>query len=518
MKRRASAAVVLAALTAPAASARAGGLFIPGYGSQAQPRAGAFVAKADDPSALYYNPAGLAKQKGTSIHLGFNFVDFDQTFRRAGAYEQPEEGAPPPWTGQPYPEVSDNSKPALGFGGFQGIPLFGVATDLGGKTPFVFGIGLIAEHSFPEREYAEGYQFEGPEPPPPQRYDIISADVSAAFPSLAAAYRVAPAVDVGVRVSWGFAGSKGKQHVWGIRNYAEDVHRDGVIAVDVADSFIPAAGVGLLYRPIAEVEIGASYHSARSLRMKGDGVAILGSGLELAGEQDFIAPENDRPLCEAGGNIAALKSCVDLDLPQTASAGARYVLRAASGQERGDIELDVAWEDWSNASDVEVIVDGKSGLSGLRLQPTVIERGFRDTFSFRLGGAYAFDLGENQLEARAGAAYDTAAAPLSWTRLDVDGMARTTLGAGLALRAARLRVELGGGLVLERDRTVPECQTSLDQLGCRSAGEQTPPEARESPDPVQPLSTADAQVESPFNAGTYSQGYVLLSVGVTYTF
>ena len=88
---------VAAILAAPVA-ASAGGLFVPGYGSQAQPRAGAFVAKADDASALYYNPAGLAWQKGTSLHLGMNFIDFDQTYQRAGVYETPEEEGPLPWT------------------------------------------------------------------------------------------------------------------------------------------------------------------------------------------------------------------------------------------------------------------------------------------------------------------------------------------------------------------------------------------------------------------------------------
>src|SRR6266545_1005657 len=100
-----AAGAALAGFLARPVPARAGGLFVPGYGSQAQPRAGAFVAKADDPSALFYNPAGLAGQKGTSIHLGFNFVSFEQTYRRAGVYEAPEEGEgePPPWTGEPYP-------------------------------------------------------------------------------------------------------------------------------------------------------------------------------------------------------------------------------------------------------------------------------------------------------------------------------------------------------------------------------------------------------------------------------
>jgi long-subunit fatty acid transport protein len=524
MTRRTSGTAAAAGFLALAAAtgAHAGGLFVPGYGSQAQPRAGAFVAKADDPSALYYNPAGLAKQKGTSLHLGMNFIAFNQDFQRTGSYEAPEgQAEPAPWTGDPYPAVRNESTPAVGFGRFQGIPLFGLATDLGGASPLVFGIGLIADHGYPERKISGDYQFEDPDrPPPPQRYDIVEQDVSAAFPSLAVAYRVVPEVDVGVRVSWGFAGSKARQVLWGIRNYPEDVHRDGQFFVKVHDNFIPAAGVGLLYRPADSLEIGASYHTPKSLNFKGEGQSALGNELGLGPDaQDFIMPVNDDDvLCESGGTLTALKACVNLKLPQTASLGGRYIVRDSAGEERGDVELDVEWEDWSEASDVGVIVDGKSGLTGLRLQPAVVRHGFRDTFSFRLGGSYGFDVGDDRLEARAGAAYDTAAAPLSWTRLDVDGMARTTLGGGLAYALGSIRLEVGAGVVVEQDRTVAECNTSLDQLGCSSPDAQTPQAERESPDPVQPLTGANNQVESPFNAGTYSQSYVLLSAGATYAF
>jgi long-subunit fatty acid transport protein len=224
------------------------------------------------------------------------------------------------------------------------------------------------------------------------------------------------------------------------------------------------------------------------------------------------------PLCAGGGTLAALKSCLNLKLPQTASLGARYIFRDPSGEERGDIELDVQWEDWSNATDIEVVVDGKGGITGVRLQPSLVRHGFRDTVSVRLGGAYGFDLGDDRIEARAGAAYDTAAAPVSWTRVDIDGMARTTLGAGAAYKTGRLSFDLGGGVVIEQDRTVTGCNPSVGDLGCETPGTETPQADRTSPDPVQPLSGPNNQVESPFNAGKYSQGYVLISLGVTYGF
>jgi long-subunit fatty acid transport protein len=379
---------------------------------------------------------------------------------------------------------------------------------------------MIADHGFPEREYQEDFMPDDPDTaPPPQRYDIIEQDVSAAFPSIAAAYPITSALAVGLRLSWGFGGSKGTQFLWALRNYPEDVRTDGRFTADLKDNFVPAAALGLHFKVSPKIELGANYNTAKHINFKGDGQAVLGPNVGLGDMQDFIAPETDFPMCEGGGDIAHLKTCVNLTLPQNLTLGGRYIFRDGGGRERGDIEFDVQWEDWSSASDIEIIVDGKSGLTGLRLQPVLNRHGFKDTYSVRLGGAWGFDLGDNRLIARAGAAHDTAAAPLSWTRLDVDGMERTTLGAGLGYEVGSWRFDLGGGVVLEPTREVPVCNPDLDNLGCPTAtGAETPQDEREAPDPVQPLSDANSQVESPYNGGTYEQGYVLLSLGVTYMF
>src|ERR1700744_2233418 len=46
------------------------GFRIPDQGAAATARGDAFVATADDPSAIYYNPAGITQLQGTSILLG----------------------------------------------------------------------------------------------------------------------------------------------------------------------------------------------------------------------------------------------------------------------------------------------------------------------------------------------------------------------------------------------------------------------------------------------------------------
>lgn len=60
----------LAALIAAPTTARALGVRIPNQDAEAIARGNAFVATADNPSALYYNPAGITQLDGQNIQLG----------------------------------------------------------------------------------------------------------------------------------------------------------------------------------------------------------------------------------------------------------------------------------------------------------------------------------------------------------------------------------------------------------------------------------------------------------------
>src|SRR4051812_19898546 len=71
--RRAVAVVGLSVLLAPLA-ARGGGIEVPMQGARAAGQADAFTAQADDPSAIFYNPAGLTQLRGTQISAGLYFL------------------------------------------------------------------------------------------------------------------------------------------------------------------------------------------------------------------------------------------------------------------------------------------------------------------------------------------------------------------------------------------------------------------------------------------------------------
>jgi long-chain fatty acid transport protein len=62
-------------------AAFASGFMIPEQGAKASSMAGAFTAIADDPSAIFYNVAGIAQQRRLSGIAGATFITFDNSFR-----------------------------------------------------------------------------------------------------------------------------------------------------------------------------------------------------------------------------------------------------------------------------------------------------------------------------------------------------------------------------------------------------------------------------------------------------
>jgi long-chain fatty acid transport protein len=75
------AAWMLAFLAWPGGEAFAGGLSFSEHGAKAAGMANAFAGQADDPSAIFYNPAGITQLPGTQVTAGTAIVYLDSVFR-----------------------------------------------------------------------------------------------------------------------------------------------------------------------------------------------------------------------------------------------------------------------------------------------------------------------------------------------------------------------------------------------------------------------------------------------------
>ncbi|MCX6133652.1 MAG: porin [Ignavibacteriales bacterium] len=74
--RRATISIAAAALLVliPLTAAFSGGFQLNEHGARAMGQGGAFAARASDLSAIYFNPAGLAYQKGTQVYVGVTLI------------------------------------------------------------------------------------------------------------------------------------------------------------------------------------------------------------------------------------------------------------------------------------------------------------------------------------------------------------------------------------------------------------------------------------------------------------
>src|SRR5690242_3997102 len=72
--------VLCLALSSAASTAFAAGFSIFEQGAKATAMGGAFSATADDPSAIFYNVAGIAQQRSTTVMVGATGITFSNEF------------------------------------------------------------------------------------------------------------------------------------------------------------------------------------------------------------------------------------------------------------------------------------------------------------------------------------------------------------------------------------------------------------------------------------------------------
>jgi long-subunit fatty acid transport protein len=545
--------MILTGVSTVSGVAGAGGLLLPGAGAVSTARAGASVVAADDGEAIVLNPAGIAKAKGTTITFGIAAIDYFLSFKRAGNYPDLSAHESTTYANMPYPTMTNDAKAPLGIGAYQPVPLIAVVSDLGGAVPNLhLGFGIYAPNAYPFRDFqtVNGHHWQLnnniEDPPPPTRYDTLHIEAAIILPSLVAAYRILPNLDVGARFSLGVATLKSTVALWGLQNNEEWQQQDGTVAID-ASAVIWTGALGANYRVNDNLEIGANYTLPIDIHAKGDAVAANGPAVNLGGAAVVITPVDDSiARCAKGGTAAKLKACADIEVPMTAQVGARYKIKDKADHERGDVELDVGWEHWGqqctyidsngtltgcqNPSDYKVVIDGQVGTAaapnGVSLHDQYVTHGFQDTYDVRLGGSWNFPLDrETKVVARGGISYDTATAKPGWERVDVDGAARTMLAAGGSYKTKKFSIDAGFGYIYEGTRTQDRnCVVTglAGNMGCGPGGTEQPVEGwtptgpfRQGPDPLNPIVNTNNQAEHPVNEGTFNSHYILITLGMS---
>lgn len=437
VQRRLLVSLVWAAVSVGGASgAQAAGYFGGPVGATALGRGGAFVARADDLSAAFYNPAGLAKAPGwLRLQLENKAAYSSLTFSRDPTRDGRSESAPLVDF-----ETSDNARKWRTLG-----PLVGLQSDFGLRN-LTFALVSFTPSGAANTEFPQDGA---------QKYLLVKRDVVVINTSLSAAWRARPNLAFGVSLQAISVPSIYYQLV--IDNApgaGVDVYNPVSSALDMlttiraSDPLTWNLTAGLWARPEPGLEVGlsaqvlpANVEARGTLHVAPIDPAALAV---LAAQDPPIPPESAVALTRDGAPADDIR--LKLPLPVVVRAGTRFVDRRADGSERFDIELDATYETWSR-------VDAFT-LNGNRLQATfaglssdpipldviAVQKHWQDALTLALGT----DVSPRDLPVvlRGGVYYETAVTPKAYAHVDFPGGAHVGVTAGLSLPLGPASVHL----------------------------------------------------------------------------
>lgn len=475
--KRALVSAALAVSCTLAGHAHAGGLYFSDRGVRPLGRGGAFVAGADDAGAVYYNPAGLAFT-GHQLLIDAAWLQYSSTYQRKALLHQND-----PNTGQPTNQTFVQTFPAVkGSSPVLPIPTLAYADNFGvDKANFALAAWApyAAISSYPQT-------FNGK--PAPQRYSLISLDGSAlAVVGLYASYKPDKhiALGAGIEMLSGFFTSTVVFNTCPPDRFIcapEQPEYDALSRLKVGPIFAPTGTVGAILVPDDMLRFGLSFH--------------LPYWINSPAKVDVRLPS--APIFQNAkqqGNSANVK----FQLPWTLRGGVE--VRPAK---RTRVEVAGVYEAWSMHDSIVMTPDNikLTGVSGFPSEYTVntikLDRGFKNTWSVRLGAEQGFDIGDYGLDVRAGVMYEKGAIPnkyLSALTVDLD---KITLAVGGSLHVGKWRF----------DGTYARVMGTAAKVDPKTAGITQ----------VNPVRANPPQYPDRINGGYYKANANVYGVGLAYQF
>jgi|GEM_PF-529836 len=553
----------------------------PDNGSEQMARGGAWVARASDPLATIFNPAGLAGQP-SRITIQNNTIFEHTCFSRIKATSDTSND-PLAGPGGAYPRVCNDVQANIN-------PQIGATlrvTDRLGVGLLVIGPSSSGEKVFPDFVNDASGQPQAA----PNRYLLAKSAGIILFPTVGVGYEVLDNLRLGASFSWGIARLRLASATMSLNTDNATSVNDIRANLQVQDYFVPQVTVGGIWSALPELDIAAWYKWSDAIRAYGDvGTAANFYTRQNASGDDKNVRYGDTIFEDCGTGLPT-KICgngdnarVKLQLPMEAKIGIRYHrprvrvveepapppsppppaeavaegeapstsppaevaaapspspavasrkhLRDPLATDVFDIELDVTWANNSSADPIELRFPGDAsgkgivpvaGVQGGEIPPNADQkRGYRDVVGFRLGGDY--NVIPDRLALRAGAFFETSAANARYQNIDFVASSRFGLALGATYRIRFGERRGDGGSALE----------IMAGFGHVFFGEQsrTDPNADglaalagtscNKSDPVSPTKCADGsdryRSKWPVNLGTITNSLNVINVGLAYRF
>jgi long-chain fatty acid transport protein len=389
---------VLIVLVFSATSAMAAGFRLPEAGAKAMGMGFAFSAQANDPSAIYFNPAGILQLEGNNFKGGVTYV------KQNGATFT---GSTPLTAGA---TVAETQKDLDFF-----IPnLFFTRK---ASPDFAFGIGVFSP-------FGLGQEYENPNTSI-FRNQITKIDLLTIVVNPTVAWKVNEVLSIGV----------GLDFMYGNATLEKTPFNPG-LGGNLYNSKLEGNGdawgynFGILLTPSKDVKIGLSYRSPFSLEIKDGDVEI----------RNINGPTSATFF--GGATSFDTKASTTVNMPATAVLGVAYTAN------RLTLEVDADWTFWHSFSSLDItLTDQRPPV----LTSTSSAKNWKDVVALYVGGEYRVT---DPLALRLGFRYDPTPVPAGTMGPELPDSDKLYYCAGAGYKLRNWTFDIAYMYVDKKDRTV----------------------------------------------------------------
>lgn len=447
----------------------------PDNGSEQMGRGGAWIARASDPLAAFYNPAGLAGQP-TRLTLQGNLAFGQTCFTRTAAPNDTTQD-PLKMADGTFPKVCNDGSPQFPPNAQLGFT-WAVTPRLGLGFLFLAPSGM-AKSTWPE--FVNGQAA-------PQRYLLLSADALFVTPTVGVGYELIDGLRLGASFQWGIASAKFASTPVNL-NGDNSVPRDNDLKAELSasDLFVPGGTIGALYSPNDWVDIAGWFKFSKNIEASGNTKLYKGyftptnrDGKVVPGSRDYeitdtsltqsdplgacgTAPRDGQgnptgPGLMTPANGEGPAQCkpgqvhVTLPIPVEVKLGVRVHqprqkaphVRDPMQTDVWDAEVDLTWAHNSDFGDLQVRLpaaspgsaDGVLPVAGIMGSPIPaiadVPHRYRDVIGVRVGGDV--NIIPDKLAIRAGGFFESQASNSTYQNIDFMAGARIGLSLGGTFR------------------------------------------------------------------------------------
>ncbi len=345
MSRLHSTLLVIALSFFGAASATAGGFQLNEHGARAMAQAGAFAARASDPSAIFFNPAGLSFQRGFQVMGGATLITPSYSY-----YGPSNNNSNQQW------DMNSNMFYPPNFyavNTWTDGMLKGFAVGIGVTTPY--GLGTEWDDNWVGRAVTREIEL--------QTFYIM--------PTISYAFNDWLSVGLGANIVFSNVSLRRA-----VTNFEPELDLELEGSGDPAFSW----NAGVIVKPIENVSLGFTYRAETSI--------------DFEGTADFHPTAALQPLFPGGDVTTALRP------PATWFAGIAW-----APVKNIELELDFQGIQWSSYDKLalDFAVDNLN-TAGVAQADVSMPKDYEDTYIIRLGGEYRIPV--MGLALRAGYFYD----------------------------------------------------------------------------------------------------------------